>query len=160
MKTATVNQLKVELKNKSSKELIDICLNLSKFKKENKELLTYLLFEAENEAAFIKNVKAEIKEQFESVDFTSYYFAKKNIRKILKNIKTYIRYSKQKQTEVELLLYFCTELKDIIEIIDYNTVIENIYNRQIEILKKRISTLHEDLRYDYGVELDTLLNSE
>ena len=46
MKTATVTVLKKELKYKSNDELLNLCLTLSKFKKENKELLTYLLFEA------------------------------------------------------------------------------------------------------------------
>ena len=55
MKTASVKELKSELEARTSKELIELCLSLSKFKKENKELLTYLLYESENEDAFIKN---------------------------------------------------------------------------------------------------------
>ena len=50
MKTATVREIKLELKDKSSDELVELCLMLSKFKKENKELLTYLLYEKHNEA--------------------------------------------------------------------------------------------------------------
>jgi len=49
MKTATVTQLKKELKHHSQAELIALCLRLSKFKKENKELLTYLLFETDED---------------------------------------------------------------------------------------------------------------
>ncbi len=40
MKTATVKQLKDELKHHSTTTLVDLCLQLSKFKKENKELLS------------------------------------------------------------------------------------------------------------------------
>ena len=36
MKAATVTQLKKELKHKDEDELLNICLRLSKFKKENK----------------------------------------------------------------------------------------------------------------------------
>ncbi len=49
MKAATVKQIKDELKHHSQEELIDLCLHLSKFKKENKELLSYLLYDANNE---------------------------------------------------------------------------------------------------------------
>jgi len=157
MKTATVKQLKQELGTLSSDELLEICLRLSKFKKENKELLTYLLFEANNESAYIVNVKAEIKQQFEEINTKTYYYIKKSVRKILRNTKTRIRYSKKKETEVELLIYFCSELRTIESGINNNTVLRNIYDRQIEVIKKAISYLHEDLRYDYGIELDQLL---
>ena len=60
MKTATVTELKKELKTRSQADLVELCLKLSKFKKENKELLTYLLYEADNELQYIVNVKSEI----------------------------------------------------------------------------------------------------
>ena len=94
MKPAGVKAIKEELKIRSREELIELCLNLSKFKKENKELLTYLLFEADDENYFIKGIKEEIKTQFEEVNRKSYYYVKKSIRKILRNTKKNIRYSK------------------------------------------------------------------
>ena len=157
MKAATVKELKQELSNRSQKELLELCLRLSKFKKENKELLTYLLYEESNEAAFIQNVKSEIEQEFELINKTSYYFIKKSVRKILRNTKKYIRYSKKKETEVELLIYFCSELNQMRPSIKRNKVLYNIYERQIETIKKAISTLHEDLQYDYEIELNELL---
>ncbi len=68
MKTATLKEIKTALLHQSNEDVIKICLQLSKFKKENKELLTYLLFESENEERFIKNVKLEIDEQFELIN--------------------------------------------------------------------------------------------
>ena len=44
MKAAGVKAIKDDLKMRSKEELQELCLTLSKFKKENKELLTYLLF--------------------------------------------------------------------------------------------------------------------
>ena len=64
MKAATVKQIKDELSERSPKELLEYCLRLSKFKKENKELLTYLLFEASDEESFIHSIKNEMDEQF------------------------------------------------------------------------------------------------
>ena len=107
MKTASVKELKTELSNYSQEDLVKICLRLSKFKKENKELLTYLLYEAANETNYIESVKREIDTQFEQVNKKSYYFIKKSIRKILRMAKKYIRYSQKKEVEVEILLYFC-----------------------------------------------------
>ncbi|MBT8395215.1 MAG: hypothetical protein KJN66_10245, partial [Bacteroidia bacterium] len=110
MKTATVKQLKDELKYLANEDLVKLCLRLSRFKKENKELLTYLLFEADDESSYIESVKMEIDEQFELINTSSYFYIKKSVRKILRNIKKYIRYSLKKETEVELLLYFCKKL--------------------------------------------------
>ena len=156
MKAATIRDLKQELGIRSPEELLDICLRLSKFKKENKELLTYILYESLDEAAFIESVKREIDNEFELINRKSYYFIKKSVRKILRNIKKYIRYSKKKETEVELLIYFCSELKNMEPSINNNVTLQNIYNRQIEIIRKVISTLHEDLQYDFNIELDEI----
>ena len=156
MKAATVSQLKKELHYQSKDELVELCLRLSKFKKENKELLTYLLYEADNEDGYIETVKQEIDEQFELINTSSYYYIKKSVRKILRNAKKYIRYSKKKETEVVILLHFCTVLKEMKPSIERNTTLKNIFNRQIIVIKKAILALHEDLQYDYKNELSYL----
>jgi len=112
MKAVTVRELKKELNHLSQSEIVELCLTLSKFKKENKELLTYHLFEASYEEGYIESVKLEIDEQFNTVNTKTYYFIKKSVRKILRMIKKYNRYSKKKETEIELLLYFCKKLKE------------------------------------------------
>jgi hypothetical protein len=157
MKAATVKELRTELNTLSSKDLVEVCLRLSKFKKENKELLTYLLYEASNEDSYIATVKIEIDQQFEEINRKSYYFIKKSVRKILRNIKKYIRYSKKKETEVELLIYFCQKLKELKPSIRKNDVLYNLYFRQIGMIKKTILKLHEDLQFDYGEEIEALL---
>ena len=57
MKANTISEIKKELKFYSKEELFAIIHRLSRFKKENKELLTYLLFEANNEDGHIEKVK-------------------------------------------------------------------------------------------------------
>ena len=156
MKTATVRELKQELSICSQGELVELCLQLSKFKKENKELLTYLLYEASDEAAYIENVKREVALQFSQINKNSFYYIKKSVRKILRTIRKYIRYSKKKETEVELLIYFCQELKMMSPSIENNLTLNNIYKRQLEAVKKTISYLHEDLQYDYIIELNAI----
>lgn len=157
MKTATISQLKTELLHRSKPELIDLCLSLSKFKKENKELLTYLLFEADYEVGYVESIKTEIDEQFELINTSSYFFIKKSVRKILRMVKKYIRYSKKKETEIELLLHFCFTLQNMTPSIDKNTVLKNIFDRQIVLIKKAINSLHEDLQLDYNLALEELM---
>lgn len=156
MKAVSVVTIRKELKHKSNQELAELCLRLSRFKKENKELLTYLLFEADNESGYIETVKQEIDEQFSTINTDSYFYIKKSVRKILRNIKKYCRYSLNKETEVQLLLYFCNKLNDFTPSIERNVTLMNIYDRQIATIKKRVATLHEDLQYDYNLELEDL----
>lgn len=156
MKAVSVVTIKKELQHRSSDELMQLCLRLSKFKKENKELLTYLLFEAHDESGYIETVKAEIDAQFEVINTNSYFYIKKSVRKILRNIKKYARYSLKKETEAELLLYFCQQLKAFKPSIKNNTTLINIYNRQLALAEKLVSGLHEDLQYDFGLEIEEL----
>lgn len=156
MKTATVTALKKELSYYSQDELMQVCLRLAKFKKENKELLTYLLFEAENEQAYIDGVKEQIDEAFGAIQTKNYYQIKKSVRKILAMVKKYIRYSQNKETEVVLLLYFCRKLRTMKPSFTRNSVLRNTYQTQLRMIRNAMAKLHEDLQYDYGRELEVL----
>ena len=158
MKAVTVKELREELTNCTPKELRELCLRLARFKKENKELLTYLLFESSDEVLFIEGVKKEVDEQFEQINKKSHYFIKKSFRKILRTIRKYGRYSPKKETEVELLLYFCTRLKKFTPSIQKNTGLQNFYNKQLETIRTKMTFLHEDLQFDYETELNELIN--
>ena len=154
MKAAGIRELKKELNTLSQKELVEVCLKVSKFKKENKELLSYLLFEASDEQAYIESVKSDIDEQFKEIRWHSYYYANKGVRKILRILKKYIRYSKLKETEVALLIHFCKHLKN--QGMGRNKTLENIYDRQLTLIQKSIEKLHEDLQFDYQQDLEEL----
>ncbi len=156
MKSASLKEIKSELQHQSQGELLELCLRLSRFKKENKELLTYLLFEASDETRYIDSVKEYMDSEFENINTKSYFFIRKSMRKILTNTKKYIRYSKKKETEVELLLYYCKKLKSFHPSIKQSPRLVNIFNRQLLLIKKTVATLHEDLQYDYQQEIDEL----
>jgi hypothetical protein len=156
MKAVTVKELKDELNNLSPKELRELCLRLARFKKENKELLTYLLFESGDESSYIKNVKKEIDDLYVQINTSSSYLIKKSLRKILRTIRKYGRYSLRKETEVELMLYFCKKLIMFSPFIKGNPGLRNLYDRQIELIRKKIIPLHEDLQFDYENELREL----
>ena len=156
MKAVPVVTIKKQLQHLSSDELTELCLRLSRFKKENKELLTYLLFESQNEDAYIQSIKMFVDEQFITINRDSYFYIKKSVRKILRLIKKFARYSLKKETEVELLLYFCQKLKEFSPSIKNNVTLTNIFERQLLLAKKIISTLHEDLQYDYNLVIEQL----
>ena len=158
MKAATVKAIKEELKMRSREELVELCLSLSKFKKENKELLTYLLYEVSDELSFINSIKEEIDLAFKEVNRTSYYYLKKSIRKILRNTKKNIRYSKKKQTEVELILFYCNKLKNFTPPISKSIPLTRIFEREIQRIEKIVAKLDADLQYDYGNEIEIIRN--
>jgi hypothetical protein len=156
MKAATLNEIKQELTNLPSTRVLELCLRLGRFKKENKELLTYLLFEAHNIPEFIENSIIEIETQFETINTSSVYFVKKSLRKILRLINKYSRYSGSANVEIELLVYFCTKINELKSSFKTNQVIFNIYQFQLKKINKVLVTMHEDLQYDYQKQLDEL----
>lgn len=149
MESASLSEIKKELKNVPPVQLQEICIRLAKYKKENKELLNYLLFEAVNEQVFIQNVKEEMDDQFKNLNRSSFYLAKKTLRKVLKTTQKYIKFSDSKQTEIELLIYFCQKMKKSGLRMRSSRVVLNLYERQVERIHKVLSMLHEDLQFDY-----------
>jgi peptide subunit release factor 1 (eRF1) len=160
LKAVTIKQLKDELSQKSALDLKELCLHLARFKKENKELLTYLLFESQDEEAYIQIIKDEVDEQFDAINTKSFFYIRKSSRKILTSVKKHIRYSKNKETEAELLLYFCKKLMEFSPSIKRSTSLQSVFDTQIRMIKKAIDKLHEDLQYDFQLELNELLENE
>lgn len=156
MKPASIAELKEELRYRTKEELLEYCLRMARFKKENKELFTYLLFDRGDEQEYIEKVKGEIQKGFSEINTTRYYFVKKTVRRILKETKKYIRYSGIKETEVELLIYFCQQLQNVKPSYKRDKVLKNTFDRQLLQIEKKVETLHEDLQYDYGLALDDL----
>jgi len=156
MQSASISTIKKELQNVPQEALIELCLRMAKYKKENKELLNYLLFESTHEQNYINTIKESIEEEFTKVNTANMFFAKKGIRRILRLVNKYINYSPQAETEIEVLIHFCKELKALK--IDYtkSAAMENLYNNQLKKINKAIATLHEDLQYDYQKEIDSI----
>jgi len=156
MKTASVYEIQKELSVLENKDLKELCLRLVKYKKENKELLSYLLFDAQDEKLFVKNIKADLDVLFSEMNTTNTYITKKGLRKILRIVNRYCKYSSLKQTDLELRIYFCAKVKLAAIPIDTNTVLANLYIREIKKIKTNYLKLHEDLQFDYKHEIDIL----
>ena len=154
MKAASVKEIKSALENLPPKELLDICVRLIKFKKENKELATYILFDETDEPGYVNNVKASLDLLFDDVNKTNVYFAKKTLRKIVRIANKFIRYSNDASTEVEVLLFVAERMRKLNLEMSKSTALENIYLGLIKKISKAIMLMHEDLQYDYLRQLD------
>lgn len=156
MKAASIQELKLELSNLPASQLAAVCIRLAKFKKENKELLTYLLFESFDKQAYIENIKAAIQEEFKTINKANIYFAKKSMRRILRTLNKYIRYTGAPETEATLLLFFCDMINQSGIPVKNNQVLKNMYQAQLKKIAKAIAEMHEDLQYEYKREMEKL----
>ena len=116
-------------------------------------MLSYLLFEAQDEQHYIKNIKQEIEDLFAEINRSHLYFAKKTLRKILRVINKHSRYSGNKQTDIELRIFFCQQLKVSGIPFRQNAVLSNIFDGQLKKIDAALATLHEDLQHDYQKEI-------
>jgi hypothetical protein len=157
MKAASVNEIKHQLKATSPAQLTELCLRLARFKKENKELLTFLLFEADDLPAYINSVKQQIDEEFSQINTSNIYFAKKTLRKILRTSNKHIRYTASKEAEAEILIHYLTNFKGLKISWNKSTALVNLYNGQVKKIKAAIATMHEDLQYDYLKSVERLV---
>jgi len=158
MTTASLQEIKKELRAHDAESLQELCMRLAKYKKENKELLNYLLFEAHNEQAYIENVKEELSELFKTVPPSNVYFVKKSLRKILRFANRQIKYSGIKQTELEIRIFFCTKMKEAKVPRQPGTVLFNLYQQQLKKIESAFAKLPEDIQADYERELKFILN--
>ena len=104
MTTASLSEIKKELHTLDPETVEGLCNRLAKYKKENKELLTYLLFEAHDENVYVGNVKEEIREQFKTLPSSNVYLIKKTLRKILRFVNKQIKYSGIKKKQMMQVL--------------------------------------------------------
>lgn len=154
---ASLKVIRDELALLNNKELVGIISSLIRFRKENKELITYLLFDSKDEAGFIKSIKAETEFAMEPVTRYNVRPYLKLIRKTLKNIRKAIKISGKNETAVQLLMHFCTVIKQKNLPVTRFKGLNLVWDRCIHDITKNILTLHEDLRYDYTQELNALI---
>lgn len=154
MKAATVNEIKKELKTLDPDVLQELVMRLTKYKKENKELVTYLLYEAHNEQSYISAIKEDVDELFtELPSRNNLYYVKKSLRKILRFVNRQIKYSGIKQTELELRIHFCSKVIETKIPLREGTVLYNLYQQQLKKIFAIVVKLPDDLQLDYQGEI-------
>jgi uncharacterized FlaG/YvyC family protein len=154
MTTASSQEIKKELRSLEPDQLQELCMRLAKYKKENKELLNYLLFEAQNEQAFVTTVKDEVNELFKTIPSSNVYLIKKSLRKTLRFANRQIKYSGIKKSELEIRIFFCTKMKQAKIPRIAGTILFNLYQQQIKKIESALAKFPEDIRGDYDRELN------
>ena len=156
MKPASTQQIKEELKSLSQKEVVDLCLRLVRSKKENKELLSYILFESADRQNYVDTLKSEMDDAFASLP-SNRYFIKKGLRTMLRDITRHSRYMGEKEPETELRLHFCRTMKLYGMASHKQQATMTIYTQQLDKIQGLIPQLHEDLQYDFQKEFNALI---
>lgn len=158
MKIPSLSVLKKEMSQLNQSELIEVLTVLAKYNKENKELLNYLLFEADFETNYIEKIKEELDLQFQELNRYQPHKLKKQLQKIVRILKKNIKYSGIKETEILLLIHFCLKMIEIPIQFHRFPVMLNLLARQFTRIEKVIESLDEDLQNDYIREMEIIEN--
>jgi hypothetical protein len=152
MKAATIAELKKSLVKLDQGELLEAVLRLARFKKDNKELLTYVLFQSHNESAYAALLCDGIDEQFALTPKAH----KKTVRKLIRWMDKCLRYSGNKETEIQVRIHFCRALRSSETPFRKYPVMTNMYLGQLKKINKAVATFHEDIQYEWKMELEDL----
>lgn len=158
MSPATIEDLKKELQKLPPKKLLELTLKLARFKKENKELLTFLLFESGNIEGYVQSLQMEIDEMVADIHKAPSAVVKKQLRRVTRLITRQSKYIASKPATAELHLHFCLALKNHPESLLNITSANTIYQQQLNKLSKLVPTLDDDLQYDLQQKIDALEN--
>ena len=152
MNAASIAEIKNQLVKLDQGQLLEIILRLARFKKDNKELLTYALFLSENEAAYASYLCDEIREEFQ----VHPNMHKKTLRKTIRVMEKCLRFSGSKETELTVRVCFCRALISSETAFRERKVMFNMYAAQIKKIKKLIESHHKDLQHDYRQNFNDL----
>ncbi len=150
-----LNELKKDLANCTDKQLVDHLLSLARLKKENKEMLSYLLGYGGRPLEYGEVYKSLIDDCFTDISENP-YFAKKTLQKIKRIISKYYRFTSSRQGEAELYAHF---LEGFCKHIHPDTRHKQVLGIGIFALKKLnaiAAQVHEDISGDVLKELDRL----
>ena len=159
MKAAGLSDIKKELEFLEPKKLLELCIALAKYKKDNKEYLGFLLFDSHDKAQFVKEVKGEVDTHFELLKTQSnLYYVKKSLRKLLRIIAKYTKYADDKGLSAEMYIYFCSKLKNSGIPYHKSQMLVNLMEQQLKKINTLITTLHPDLQSDFNAELEKIIH--
>lgn len=152
LQTPLIN-IRKELNCLSHKELSELCLRLIRYKKENKELADYYLFEKYQEHHYLLSAKEEIRNLFATIQTSQPYLIKKSIRKIIRLAE---RYSKFAANPIIFLELYLEITQCMLEQFPNWKTSESLLKIALSIEKKSLRLLpklHEDLQFDYKARL-------
>lgn len=155
MKSESINNIKKKLLSLEPNELTLICLRLAKYKKESKELLSYLVFDSKDESQYVANVQQYCTEMIQEIKQKNSYIMIKNIRKTAKLVHKYMKFTENEVSKLEILIFFIELVKPIIN--RYNLMsLDTFYVSQYKKMEALFNKLHEDYQYDFKNKMEEL----
>lgn len=151
-----LSDLKKELLELSKPELIQLCLRVAKLKRENKELLAYLIYDVDDPLFYAQKLKPEIKEVFNQ-PFQHPYYLTKSIRKAMRLITKYYRFTSNKQGETELLIYLVEEFHQTWRYEYRYQALGKVIFRCLEKAQSNLNKIAEDFKADFEQPISELL---
>lgn len=153
MHAATIDTIKTELKQLPPKQVLELLLRLARFKKENKELLTYILFESANESDYVEQIKVEITEEMEEIDKLPAYQYKKQFRKIQRKINKPIKYIGNKSATAELYMHMVRLISKKKKTVSVTSFLDKSLQQYIGKIEKLLPGIEDDLVADFKKQL-------
>jgi hypothetical protein len=158
MTPATIEDIKKHLQKLPPGKVLELTLKLARFKKENKELLTYLLFEAGDEQGYVQSLQFEIDEMISDTKKGPSATVKKSLRRITRLITRQSKYIGNKSSAAELHLHFCRSLLSHSDNLLSVTSANTIYHQQLNKIEKLLPSLDEDMKHDLSRQLTLMTN--
>jgi len=158
MKIASLAEIKKELQNLSQSELIALVSDLSKFSADNKLFLYFKLYGRDHPELFSEMVQEELISEFRNANTRNSHYAKKSAQGIRRKLNKFLKFTKDKPTQVDLISFFCEMLYEYGYLMFRHPVIENLYLLQVGKVERLLGQMHEDLQYDYRGKLMELKN--
>ena len=149
MKIFSANEIKASLRDKNSKELTEIALRLARLKKENKELLSYLLFHSDDPDSYKEELKLEAGDQLRQYNIHNLYIFKKQVRRTITLINRHMKYVASAEIDAELRIFYLTELALLKDVWKKSPIVRKIFSNQIKKIRSIIEKLHPDLQSDF-----------
>ena len=153
LQTPLIN-IRKEMSSLSHKEITELCIRLIRFKKENKELADYFLFEKHQEHSYLLAAKSEIQSLFGNIQTTQPYLVKKSIRKIIRLAERYSKYAANPIIFIELYLEIMQHIQEYFphwkQVVPLMKITESLEKKSRRLLPK----LHEDLQFDYNARME------
>lgn len=151
-----ITEIKKAINFLDEKELKTLLLDIIGFATDNKRFAYFKLNEQQDEGFFLAETKELLLQEFGKCHHTNYWTAKKLLQKLRGTLNKLIKFTKHKDQQLELIIYFCQQTEEFGYLRYRHPVIQNLFAVQLRRAESLVSKLHEDLQYDYEQQLEEL----
>ncbi|MEZ5174419.1 MAG: hypothetical protein R2850_13175 [Bacteroidia bacterium] len=152
-----LNDLKKDVQGLPHPELVRLLMRMSRLKTENKELLHFMLYYEHDPMSYANALKEEVLAPFDDAFVHSRILSKK-IRKSLKIIARFTRFSSNREGESDLLLSLVENYLETYRYEYRQLVLARMMVRCMKKVYDNFERIHEDFRADYSGRYNEALN--